>query len=245
MILATNVAETSITVPGVRAVIDSGLVRIARYSARARVERLPIEQVSQASATQRAGRCGRVGPGTCIRLYSEETFTSSEPFTQPEILRSNLASVILRMLSLGLGEIDSFPFLERPPGRMVQEGWETLYELGAIDRSHRLTEIGTCPCAPAGRPSHRDACWSHRSRNTVLRRSSSLRPCFQSRIRVFARSAARRRQTSRTRPGVMRRATSSGCCSFGTTTESELGRARLLRDAPLVPRALYLLDQDA
>jgi ATP-dependent helicase HrpA len=144
VILATNVAETSITVPRIRGVIDSGQVRISRYSARSRVQRLPIEQVSQASATQRAGRCGRIGPGTCIRLYSEETWSTSEPFTQPEILRSNLAGVILRMLSLGLGDIDSFPFLERPSGRMVEEGWATLYELGAVDRARALTEVGRC-----------------------------------------------------------------------------------------------------
>ena len=142
VILATNVAETSITVPRIRGVIDSGQVRISRYSARSRVQRLPTEQVSQASATQRAGRCGRIGPGICIRLYSEETWSASEAFTQPEILRSNLAGVILRMLSLGLGDIDAFPFLERPSGRMVEEGWATLYELGAVDRSRELTEVG-------------------------------------------------------------------------------------------------------
>ena len=142
VILATNVAETSLTVPRIAAVIDSGMARVSRYSARARVQRLPIEQISQASARQRAGRCGRVGPGTCIRLYSEETYEASEPFTQPEILRSNLANVILRMLALGLGDIDAFPFLERPPGRMVEEGWATLLELGAVDRSRAITDIG-------------------------------------------------------------------------------------------------------
>jgi len=142
IVFATNVAETSVTVPGIRGVIDCGLARISRYSARSRVQRLPVEQVSRASATQRAGRCGRVGPGVCIRLYDETTFEESEPFTQPEILRSNLASVILRMLSLRLGAIDSFPFLERPSGRLIEEGWSTLYELGAVDRNRELTEVG-------------------------------------------------------------------------------------------------------
>ena len=142
VVLATNVAETSLTVPGIRAVVDTGLARISRYSARSRVQRLPIEQISQASATQRSGRCGRLGPGTCIRLYSEETFQASEAWTQPEILRSNLASVILRMLALGLGDIDSFPFLERPSGRMIEEGWATLYELGAVERDRSLTDVG-------------------------------------------------------------------------------------------------------
>ena len=142
VVFATNVAETSVTVPGIRAVVDTGRARISRYSARSRVQRLPIEQISRASAVQRAGRCGRIGPGVCIRLYSEEVFESSEPFTQPEILRSNLASVILRMLALGLGAIDAFPFLDRPSGRLVEEGWATLFELGAVDRARELTASG-------------------------------------------------------------------------------------------------------
>lgn len=152
IICATNVAETSLTVPGIHAVIDTGLVRISRYSARARLSRLPLEQVSQASAKQRAGRCGRLGPGRCIRLYSEAVFEASEPYTQPEILRSNLAGVILRMLALDLGDIDEFPFLERPPARMVAEAHETLFELEAINRAGQLTTIGKTlarmPCDP-------------------------------------------------------------------------------------------------
>ncbi|MAJ46567.1 MAG: ATP-dependent RNA helicase HrpA [Planctomycetes bacterium TMED75] len=142
VILATNVAETSLTVPRVTAVIDSGLARISRFSARARLQRLPVEQIAQASARQRAGRCGRIAPGRCIRLYEEAAFEEAPSFTQPEILRSNLASVILRMLGLGLGAIEKFPFLDRPSPRLVEEGWATLHELGAVDRDRVLTEIG-------------------------------------------------------------------------------------------------------
>ena len=143
VVLATNVAETSLTVPRITAVIDTGLARVSRFSARARIQRLPIEQISQASARQRAGRCGRIGPGRCIRLYSEERFDEAPEFTQPEILRSNLASVILRMIGLGLGDIDSFPFLDCPSVRMIEEGWATLHELGAVDRSRNLTDVGS------------------------------------------------------------------------------------------------------
>ena len=142
IILSTNVAETSVTVPGITSVIDTGRVRISRFSARSRLQRLPIEQISQASARQRAGRCGRIAPGRCLRLYSEETFESADEYTQPEILRSNLADVILRMLALGLGDITQFPFLDNPSSRMIEEGWGTLYELGAVDRMRELTEIG-------------------------------------------------------------------------------------------------------
>ena len=142
VILATNVAETSLTVPRITAVIDSGLARISRFSARARLQRLPVEQIAQASARQRAGRCGRIAPGRCIRLYEEAAFDEAPSFTQPEILRSNLASVILRMLGLGLGAIEAFPFLDRPSPRLVEEGWATLHELGAVDRDRRLTEVG-------------------------------------------------------------------------------------------------------
>jgi ATP-dependent helicase HrpA len=142
IILSTNVAETSLTVPGVTSVVDTGRVRISRFSARSRLQRLPVEQVSQASAGQRAGRCGRIAPGRCLRLYTEEMFESADAYTQPEILRSNLADVILRMLSLGLGAITDFPFLDKPSSRMVEEGWATLYELGAVDRSRDLTETG-------------------------------------------------------------------------------------------------------
>ncbi len=132
VVLATNVAETSLTVPGIRYVGDSGLARIKRYSWRNKVEQLRIEPISRASANQRAGRCGRVGPGVCIRLYDEADFNARAPFTDPEVLRSSLASVILRMKSLGLDEIEDFPFVEAPPGRAVADGYHLLQELGAI-----------------------------------------------------------------------------------------------------------------
>ena len=147
VVLATNVAETSITVPGVRYVVDAGTARISRYSKRLKVQRLPIEAVSQASANQRAGRCGRVAPGICIRLYSEEDFTSRPEFTEPEILRTNLASVILQMAALGLGDVASFPFVEPPDRRSIADGVALLEELGALhsdgeDLRSRLTPLG-------------------------------------------------------------------------------------------------------
>ena len=144
IVLATNVAETSLTVPGIRSVIDPGLARISRYSPASRVQRLPIERISQASAKQRAGRCGRIAPGVCIRLYSETEFDGRPAFTDPEILRSNLASVILQMKSLRLGRIEEFPFIDRPRASSVREGLQTLYELNALDDSAAgdLTEIG-------------------------------------------------------------------------------------------------------
>jgi ATP-dependent helicase HrpA len=142
IVLATNVAETSVTVPGIRFVVDSGVARMARWSGRARVLRLPVEPVSRASADQRRGRCGRVGPGTCVRLYSQEDYLAREPFTAPEVLRTNLASVILQMKALRLGPIEDFPFIDPPSPRLVAEGLETLRELGAIDQRGRLTETG-------------------------------------------------------------------------------------------------------
>lgn len=142
VVLATNVAETSLTVPGIRYVIDSGTARISRYSYRAKVQRLPIEAVSQASANQRKGRCGRVEPGICIRLYSEEGFLSRPEFTDPEILRTNLAAVILQMLHLRLGEIDRFPFIEPPDGKAISDGFNLLQELSAVNRENQLTPMG-------------------------------------------------------------------------------------------------------
>lgn len=148
IVLATNVAETSITVPGVRYVVDAGTARISRYSRRLKVQRLPIEEVSQASANQRAGRCGRVAAGICIRLYSQENFESRPDFTEPEILRTNLASVILQMANIGLGDLARFPFVEAPDHRSIRDGEALLEELGAIsiaDRKRdgvRLTKIG-------------------------------------------------------------------------------------------------------
>ena len=130
--LATNVAETSLTVPGIRYVVDTGLARISRYSPRLKVQRLPIEPVSQASADQREGRCGRTADGICIRLYdAEETTRPGRAFTEPEILRTNLASVILQMAALGLGDVRGFPFLDPPDGRSVRDGLALLHELGA------------------------------------------------------------------------------------------------------------------
>jgi ATP-dependent helicase HrpA len=147
VVLATNVAETSLTVPGIRYVIDPGTARISRYSHRTKVQRLPIEAVSQASANQRKGRCGRVAEGICIRLYSEEDFLSRPEFTDPEILRTNLASVILQMAALGLGDIAAFPFVEGPDHRQIKDGVHLLQELGALDPEaadprHRLTPLG-------------------------------------------------------------------------------------------------------
>ena len=142
IILATNVAESSLTVPGIRYVIDTGTARISRYSARSRTQRLPIEAVSQASADQRAGRCGRIGPGLCIRLYAEEDYVRRERYTTPEIQRTNLASVILQTKSLKLGEIESFPFLDPPRAAAINDGYKTLYEIGAIDDRRNLTPIG-------------------------------------------------------------------------------------------------------
>lgn len=142
VVLATNVAETSLTVPGIRYVIDTGTARISRYSYRAKVQRLPIEAVSQASANQRKGRCGRVEPGICVRLYSEEDFNSRPAFTDPEILRTNLAAVILQMLHLRLGAIDAFPFIEPPDGKAISDGFNLLQELSAVNRENQLTPIG-------------------------------------------------------------------------------------------------------
>jgi ATP-dependent helicase HrpA len=142
VVLATNVAETSLTVPGIRYVIDPGTARISRYSQRLKVQRLPIEPVSQASANQRKGRCGRTSEGICIRLYSEQDFASRPEFTDPEILRTNLASVILQMASLGLGDLAAFPFVDPPDRRTVADGVKLLEELGAFDADGRLTPLG-------------------------------------------------------------------------------------------------------
>ncbi|MBW3086170.1 hypothetical protein KEM60_02381 [Austwickia sp. TVS 96-490-7B] len=147
IVLATNVAETSLTVPGIRYVVDTGVARISRYSQRTKVQRLPIEPISQASANQRSGRCGRVSDGIAIRLYAQDDYDARPEFTDPEILRTNLASVILSMTSLGLGEIARFPFVDRPDSRMITDGLRLLHELNAIDpqahdQRQRLTPIG-------------------------------------------------------------------------------------------------------
>ncbi|KWE84819.1 ATP-dependent RNA helicase HrpA [Burkholderia territorii] len=142
IVLATNVAETSLTVPGIRYVVDTGLARVKRYSYRNKVEQLQVEPISQAAANQRAGRCGRVADGVCIRLYEESDYQARARFTDPEILRSSLASVILRMKSLHLTAIESFPFLEPPPGRAIADGYQLLNELGAVDDDNALTPLG-------------------------------------------------------------------------------------------------------
>jgi ATP-dependent helicase HrpA len=142
IVLATNVAETSLTVPGIRYVVDSGLARVKRYSYRNKVELLQVEKVSQAAAKQRAGRCGRVQAGVCIRLYDEDDYSGRPEFTDPEILRSSLAAVILRMKSLGLAEIDRFPFLEAPAPKAIADGYALLAELGAVDEDRALTPVG-------------------------------------------------------------------------------------------------------
>ncbi len=149
IVLATNIAETSLTVPGIRYVIDPGTARISRYSKRTKVQRLPIERISQASANQRAGRCGRLGPGICIRLYSETDFAKRDAFTEPEIQRTNLASVILQMASMGLGDIASFPFVDPPDLRSIRDGVALLEELGAVSGPQAIE--GTAWLTPIGR----------------------------------------------------------------------------------------------
>jgi len=142
VVLATNVAETSLTVPRIRYVVDTGDARVKRYSYRNKVEMLRVEAISQAAAQQRAGRCGRVADGVCIRLYSEEEFTKRPAFTDPELLRSSLAAVILRAKSLGLGEVEAFPFVDPPSPRAIADGYELLTELGAVDEEKKLTAVG-------------------------------------------------------------------------------------------------------
>jgi len=152
IVLATNVAETSVTVPGIRYVVDTGTARVNRFSPRLGVQQLQIEGVSQAAANQRAGRCGRVGPGICLRLYDQQNFETRPPFTDPEILRSNLAGVILQMASLGLGDVEDFPWLDAPDGRHIADGYRLLQTLGALDDDKRITplgrEIGRLPLDP-------------------------------------------------------------------------------------------------
>ncbi|MCK9606310.1 MAG: ATP-dependent RNA helicase HrpA [Methylomonas sp.] len=142
IVLATNVAETSLTVPGIRCVIDSGHARISRYSHRSKIQRLPIERISQASANQRSGRCGRVAEGICIRLYSKEDYLARPEFTEPEILRTNLSSVILQMAALKLGDIEDFPFVEPPEDKMIRDGKNALFEVDALDKQGQLTDTG-------------------------------------------------------------------------------------------------------
>ncbi len=142
IVLATNVAETSLTVPGIRYVVDTGLARVNRYSYRNKVEQLQIEKISRASANQRAGRCGRVASGIAIRLYAEDDYNARPQYTDPEILRSSLAHVILRMKALRIGDVEDFPFLEAPTPRMIADGYQLLTELGAVDAHRALTPVG-------------------------------------------------------------------------------------------------------
>jgi ATP-dependent RNA helicase HrpA len=142
IVLATNIAETSLTIPGIRYVIDTGMARISRYSYRSKVQRLPIEKISQAAANQRKGRCGRTSDGICIRLYSEDDFESRIEFTQPEILRTNLASVILQMKTLNIGDIESFPFINPPERKLINDGMRVLQEINALNKQNKLTNLG-------------------------------------------------------------------------------------------------------
>jgi len=142
IILSTNVAETSLTVPGIKYVIDTGLARISRYSWRSKIQRLPIEKISQASANQRKGRCGRISAGVCFRLYSEDDFNLRKEFTEPEIQRTNLAAVILQMEHMQLGHVEDFPFVEPPDSRLITDGYKLLHELGAIDEHNKISNIG-------------------------------------------------------------------------------------------------------
>ncbi|MCS5573734.1 MAG: ATP-dependent RNA helicase HrpA, partial [Pseudomonadales bacterium] len=142
IVLATNVAETSLTVPGIRYVIDPGVARISRYSLRSKVQQLPIESISQASANQRMGRCGRTTEGVCFRLYAEDEFAARPEYTAPEIMRTNLAAVILQMLNLKLGDIQKFPFVQRPSQKQINDGYALLFELGAVDKNRHITRLG-------------------------------------------------------------------------------------------------------
>ncbi|WP_170161503.1 ATP-dependent RNA helicase HrpA [Desulfosoma caldarium] len=142
IVVATNVAETSVTIPGIRCVVDTGLARLSMYNPRSRTQGLPVVPISQASADQRAGRCGRTGPGVCVRLYAEEDYASRPKYTPPEILRSNLAEVILKMLAWRFGDVRSFPFITPPSEAAIKDGFAVLRELGAVDRHHRLTDLG-------------------------------------------------------------------------------------------------------
>ena len=176
IVLATNVAETSLTVPGIRYVIDTGLARISRYSARLKVQRLPIEKISQASADQRKGRCGRVSDGICIRLYDEDDFLSRPRFTEPEILRTNLASVLLQMAALGLGDITDFPFLDPPDSRQIRDGLQLLHELGAIDEDTTGASAGTGGGRHTGRRGRRARRARSRTRLTPVGRTLARLP---------------------------------------------------------------------
>ena len=235
IVLATNVAETSLTVPGIRYVIDTGTARISRYSQRTKVQRLPIEPVSQASANQRSGRCGRVSDGIAIRLYSEDDYDSRPEFTDPEILRTNLASVILQMTSLGLGDIARFPFVDPPDSRQIADGVRLLEELQAFapedegDPAER-TRPATPGTPPHGiRPHHRDAAdrptarpHGHRGRpaRCAARGPRHRRRRSRSRTRASGPRTSRSSRPPRTSASPTRRATSSAGSTCGPTSRS-------------------------
>jgi ATP-dependent helicase HrpA len=234
VVLATNVAETSLTVPGIRYVVDPGTARISRYSQRTKVQRLPIERISQASATQRAGRCGRVAPGICIRLYEEEDLLARPAFTDPEILRTNLASVILQMTAPGLGDLRAFPFVDPPDRRNVKDGVDLLVELGALD-PRRTTRASAHP----GRPDlaqlpidPRLARWCRgRPQRLRARRARHRRARCRSRTLASARRTASRRRRRRTTGSPTRRRTSSPTSTCGATCRTRR------RSCPAAPSA--------
>ena len=176
IVLSTNVAETSLTVPGVRYVVDAGNARISRYSRRLKVQRLPIEPISQASANQRAGRCGRVAPGICIRLFAEEDFDARPAFTEPEILRTNLASVILQMTAIGLGDVAAFPFVEPPDSAAIRDGYLLLDELGALQpaeaRPHATSSPSSAAAWRAYRSTRDSGAWCSRPSNATASTTS-------------------------------------------------------------------------
>lgn len=218
IVLATNVAETSLTVPGIKYVIDPGNARISRYSHRTKVQRLPIERISQASANQRKGRCGRTSDGICIRLYSEDDFLTRPEYTDPEILRTNLASVILQMTAAGLGDIEKFPFIDPPDHRNIRDGIQLLQELGALDAeeksSPRRGRRGSG--SPSSAASSRSCPWtrawpawsSRPTATAVSARSWSSRRRSPSRTRASGPRRSRRRPISSTPASRTRRPTS-------------------------------------
>jgi ATP-dependent helicase HrpA len=253
VVLATNVAETSLTVPGIRYVVDTGVARISRYSVRTKVQRLPIEPISQASANQRSGRCGRVSEGIAIRLYSEEDFDSRPEFTDPEILRTNLASVILQMAALRLGDIARFPFVEPPETRNVRAGLDLLEELGALQgpdtagrndggqRRHpgvRLSKVGQrLARLPTGSAAYA-RCWSSPPRSASRTRasgprSSARRPtnCMRgSRTRAPTSSPGSTcGATSSSSSASSRRAPSGGCAGANSSTTCGCASGRTTR----------------
>ena len=231
IVLATNVAETSITVPGVRYVVDAGTARISRYSRRLKVQRLPIEPISQASADQRAGRCGRVAAGICIRLFAEDDYDARPEFTEPEILRTNLASVILQMTAIGLGDVAAFPFVEPPDAASIRDGYLLLEELGAIvaaddDGRPPADRDRPAPGPPARRPAARADGAGGRAPRLRPRGARDRRRAVDPGPARAAGRAARRRPTSCTAGSTCRAATCCRSSRCGTTCASGSGRCR-------------------